>query len=148
MPFLYFPIISLWLNNKYHIYIFHCKSMATLSCHTNQSFWAIAMRLIQRIFLQNFSPMFYMVSKEMMFKDTIPLFAFWLPWQQSKSGLGSKIFCLVEDHSRNISIKVLSKYLRWRTINAIFVFSHYKSMATLSYHTNQSNSNEKHICRG
>ena len=43
--------------------------------------------------------MFHMVSEEMIFKDILPFFAFWLPWQQSKSGLDSKIFCLAEDHS-------------------------------------------------
>ena len=43
--------------------------------------------------------MFHMVSEEMIFKDILPFSAFWLPWQQSKSGLDSKIFYLVEDHS-------------------------------------------------
>ena len=34
----------------------------------------------KKIFLQNLSPMFHMVSEEMIFKDILPFFfAFWLP---------------------------------------------------------------------
>ena len=60
---------------------------------------------------------------------------------QSKWALGKKIICLIEDHSRNISVKVLSRYLQWLDNKChSFLFSHYtcKSMASLSYHSSQS----------
>ena len=70
--------------------------------------------------------MFHMVSKEMISKDILLVFVVvlffvcflfvWLPWQQSKY--------------QNICYGL--------TINAIFLFSNYKSLATLNYYTNQS----------
>ena len=53
-----------------------------------------------------------------------------------KWALGRRIICLVEDHSRNISMEVLAKHLQKFNNNAILLFSHY--MATLSFHSNQS----------
>ena len=38
---------------------------------------------------------------------------FWLPWQPIKFRGLTKFICLVEDYSRNISVKLLSKYLQW-----------------------------------
>ena len=37
---------------------------------------------------------------------------------------------LLEDHSRNITVKLLSKYLNQLEIKAYFHFSHYKLMET------------------
>ena len=58
---------------------------------------------------------------------------------------------MVEDNSINISVKLLSKYLQQEiAINASFHFSHYKSMATISCHSNQSSfligTKNKFIC--
>ena len=44
-----------------------------------------------------------MASEEMIF-EFFRKFSFWLPW--------TKFICLVEDYSRNISVKLLSKYLQ------------------------------------
>ena len=57
---------------------------------------------------------------------------------QSNWEVITKIICLIEDNSINISETLLSKYLQWKAINAIFIFSHYKSMETLSCHSNES----------
>ena len=57
---------------------------------------------------------------------------------QSKPVIWTKFIWLVEDYSRNISAKLLSKYLHNTEINANFQFSHYKYMETLSCHCNES----------
>ena len=49
------------------------------------------------------------------------------------SVIWTKFIWLVEDYSRNISVKLLSKYLL-----SNFHFSHYKYMETLSCHSNES----------
>ena len=49
----------------------------------------------------------------------------------------TKFIWSVEDYSRNISVKLLSKYLQWDS-NKSQYFSHSKSMETLSCHSNQS----------
>ena len=46
--------------------------------------------------------------------------------------------CLVEDYSRNISVKLLSKYLQWDGNKSPFSLFPYKSMETLSCHSNQN----------
>ena len=60
---------------------------------------------------------------------------------QSNSDILTKFIWLVEDHSRNISVKLLSKYLQWDTSKSQFPFPpppHYKSVATICCHSNQS----------
>ena len=60
-----------------------------------------------------------------------------LPWQPVNSAVWTKFICFVEDYS-NISVKHLSKYLLWDSNKCLFHFSHYKSMETLSCHSNES----------
>ena len=55
--------------------------------------------------LQSFSFIPHMASEEM-----ILLFVFFL-WGNSECWI--KIICLAEDYSRDISVKLLSKYLQW-----------------------------------
>ena len=69
---------------------------------------------------------------------------------QSKSATGTKFIRLVEDYSRNISVKLVFKisavtainanfhFSHVTAINANFHFSHCKSMEILSYHANES----------
>ena len=52
--------------------------------------------------------------------------------------LESNFLCLEEDYSRNISLKLLSKYFQSDGKKTYFHFSHYKSMETLNYHSNKS----------
>ena len=46
--------------------------------------------------------------------------------------------CLVEDYSRNISEKHLSKYLQWDKIKAYYLISHCKSMETIGCHSDEN----------
>ena len=64
--------------------------------------------------------------------------AFWLLWQPIKISDLDKIHMVVEDYSRNISVKRFKNICSNTEINANFHFSHYKSMETLSCHSNDS----------
>ena len=57
---------------------------------------------------------------------------------RSNSAVWTKFIRFIEDYSRNISVKLLSKYLQWESNKANFHFSHYKSMETISCHSYQS----------
>ena len=46
--------------------------------------------------------------------------------------------CLAEDYSRHIFVKLLSKYLQRDSNKGQFSLFHYKSMETLSSHSNES----------
>ena len=64
-----------------------------------------------------------------------------LPWQPIKFSDLGKIHMnrIVEDYSRNISVKLLSKYLQWDSSKCQFsFFLHCKSMANINCHSNQS----------
>ena len=51
----------------------------------------------------------------------------------------AKNICLIQDFSRNISLKGLSKYLQLLASKCCFFnFPHYKSMENLSCHGNQT----------
>ena len=58
--------------------------------------------------------------------------------KQSNSAVWTRFICLVEDYSRNISVIFCQNICFEIAINANFHFSHYKSMATISCHSNQS----------
>ena len=58
---------------------------------------------------------------------------------QSNSTIWTKFIRIVQDYSRNISVKKKkSKYLQWGSKNCQFPLSHYKSMETISCHSNHS----------
>ena len=52
-----------------------------------------------------------MSSEEMMFENMFPNLAVLLPWHPIEFNGLDKIIYLVEDYSKNISVKRLSKYL-------------------------------------
>ena len=101
--------------------------MATLNYHSNQSFWAIAIKKHTK-FLEAYTKNISAKSHSFWEDDLLRYFfliyfSFWLPWQPIKMSSGHKnIICLIEDHSRNISVKVLSKYLQWLNNNTILYF--------------------------
>ena len=79
---------------KAYIQFSHFKSMETLSCHSNESTRAMAIktfflyRLMLRTFLQSFSFNYFMASGEMIFDFIFANLSFGLPWQLIKfSGL-------------------------------------------------------------
>ena len=120
--------------------ISHFKSMETLSCHSNQSGWATA---IKTIFLyglmswtctQSFSFIPLMISEEKIFeyffRKICPLCCH---GNQSKSVIWTKF---IEDYSRNISVKKSICSETAKIVN--FHFSYYKWMETVSCHSNQT----------
>ena len=62
-------------------------------------------------FLQSFIFIPLMASEEMIFEYFFSNLAFRLHGNQSNSVVWTKFIWLVEDYSRNISVKLLSKYL-------------------------------------
>ena len=62
---------------------------------------------------------------------------FWLGWQPIQFSCLNKFKWFLEDYSRNISLKHLSKQLQWNSKKTYFNFSHYKSMQTLSCHSDK-----------
>ena len=87
----------------------------------------------------NISVKFLMASEEMIFENLFAIKPFCGHGNQLNSAVWTKIIWLVEDYSRNISVKLMSKYLQWHSNKCQnFHLSHYKSMATISCHGNQS----------
>ena len=63
--------------------------------------------------MQGLSPTFHMVSEEMIFNDIFSIFCILIPMATNENEHWvKKIILLKEDHSRNASVKVLSKYLQ------------------------------------
>ena len=70
---------------------------------------------------------------------------FWFPWQPVTKSSGQTIICMIQDCSRIISVKFCQNICNGSVVNAIFNFSHNKSMENLSCHGNQrDNFHEKH----
>ena len=90
-------------------------------------------------FLQNFSFIPLMASEEMILNIFLQIYPFDCHGNQSNSEVWTKFICLVEDYSRNISVKLLSKYLQYEiAIKAYFHVSNYKSMEILGCQSNES----------
>ena len=118
--------------------------MENLSCHSNHSAWATAIKnniFVEAIVRNNsakfqlyppnsFWGVYFLIyfRKFTLFVDMVTnqILRFW-----------TKFVWIVEDYSRNISVK-MSKYLQWDSSKCQFsFFPHYKSMATTSCHSNQ-----------
>ena len=63
---------------------------------------------------------------------------FWFPWQPVTKSSGQTIICMIQDCSRIISVKFCQNICNGSVVNAIFNFSHNKSMENLSCHGNQT----------
>ena len=97
--------------------------------------------LKQRIFLQSLSPIFHMVSEEMIFKDIFsPFFAFWFPWQPIIMSTGQKNHLPDRGPLKEHFCKRCQNISQWLGSKCHFQFSHYKSKETLhvSCHSNQT----------
>ena len=55
-----------------------------------------------------------------------------------KMEIWKHFLCLVEDYSRNISEKLLSKYLQWDRNICLIPLSHYKSIENICCHSDES----------
>ena len=76
-----------------------------------------------------------MISEEKIFEYFFENLPF---GNQSNSAIWTKFIWIVEDYSRNISVKKNLNICREAAKIANFHFSHYKSMETLSCHNNHS----------
>ena len=86
-------------------------------------------------FLQCFSFIPLMASEEMIFIYFFANLAFRLPWQQIKFSSLDKV-CML--HRGLLKEHFCKEFVKASAVNANFHFSHYKSMATISCHSNQS----------
>ena len=89
-------------------------------------------------FLQIFSFIPLMASEEMIFEYLLQIYPFGCHGNQSNSEVWTKFIWLVEDYSRNISVKLCQNICNDIAIKAYFHVSHYKSMETLSCYSNES----------
>ena len=91
--------------------------METLSCHSNEITWAKAIK--NKHFVEanvmNISAKFQFHAPYgfWFFNIFSQIYPFCCLGNQSNSAVWTKFICLVEDYSRNISEKLLSKYLQW-----------------------------------
>ena len=112
------------INANFHFS--HYKSMETLSCHSNESTWAMAIKNI--IYVEaNVMNMYakfqlhpLMASEEKIFNIFSKIYPLCCHGNQSNSAIWTKFIWIIEDYSRNISVEKNSKYLQWDSKNCHF----------------------------
>ena len=105
----------------------HYKSMEILCCHSNESSWAMALKNASSekecykhlCKVSALSPLWLL---RRWFLNIVSQFSLSCHGNQSNSEIWTKQICLVEDYSRNISVKLLSKYLHWDSNKYQFPF--------------------------
>ena len=122
--------------------------METLSCHSNESTWAMSIIKNKNIIyveanVMNIYAKFQLRPSYGFLGEDFWIFffenlAFQLPWQPIKISNLDKIYMvgrgLLQKHFRKTCFKISAV----TEINADLHFSHYKSMETLSCHSNES----------
>ena len=118
--------------------------METLTCHSSQSAWATAItnNTFVEAIVRNNSAKFQLyppnswggVDFWIFFSKIYPLCCH---GNQSNSAIWTKFIWIVEDYSRNISVKKYLNICSETAKIANFHFSHYKSMETISCHSNR-----------
>ena len=88
--------------------------------------------------MPSFSFILLTVSQRKNFEYFFENLPFMSPRQPIKLTIWTKVVCNMEDHSINISVKKKSNISSETAETVNFQFSHYKSMETLSCHSNQS----------
>ena len=132
------------MNLNFHFS--HYKSMETLSCHSNQSAWATAIKknIVEAIVRNNFAKFelyppnsFWGADFWIFFLKFCDLVA--MGTNQIKRLQKENVY-FVEDHSRNISVNFLIKYLQWVSSKCQFSLFPIISQWQLYYscHSNQS----------
>ena len=126
MPIPTFPIIRLW---------------KLLSCHSNETTWA---RIIKNtIYVETNVMNMYakfqllMLMRRRFLNNFSKIYSFCCHGNQSNSVIWTEFIWIVEDYSRNISVKKILIICSEVAKIATFHFSHYKSMETISCHSNQ-----------
>ena len=120
--------------------------METLSCHSNESTWAktiknkiyVEANVMNMIVCKVSASSPFLASEEKIFEYFFKNLPYMLPWQPIKFSDLDKIHMnhrgLLKKHFWNKK----SKCLQWDSKNCQFLLSYYKSMATISCHSNQS----------
>ena len=99
----------------------HYKSMETLSCHSNESTWATAIKIT----------LFFVVTNVMNISAKFQLhvpYGFW----------GDDFLLFFQEFILSVIKKFCQNICNEIAIKTYFRFSHYKSMETLSCHSNES----------
>ena len=116
-------------ENKANFHFSHYNSTETLSCHSNQSIYATTRKKINYFVgpnAMNNSAKVQLYPQNNFWGDDFLIFSHIWPFRchdsQSNKEVITKIICLIEDNSINISETLLSKYLQWKAINVIFIF--------------------------
>ena len=110
--------ISVKIPTVRYFHFSHFKAMETLSCHSYETTWATAVKnnFFVEANVMNISEKFQLHLPYVFWVDAFWIFfmnlSFQLPWQPINLAVWTKFICLVEDYSRNISVKLLSKYLQ------------------------------------
>ena len=120
--------------------------METLSCHSNESTWATTIKNIiyveanvMNIYAKfQLHPPYGFWEEVFFFNIFSTNLAFRLPWQPIKISDLDKIHMVGRGLLQKHFCKKKIKYLQKHKINANFHFSHFKSMETLSCHSNES----------
>ena len=114
--------------------------MATLSYHTNQSFWATAKKNTKFVEAntKNISVKSQPYVPYGFWGNILPFFCILVAMATIKIRTGQQNNLPGRGPFKEHFYKFCQNICDGLTINAIFLFSHYKSVATLSCHTNQS----------
>ena len=126
-------------RNKCHFS--HYKSMETLSCHSNESTWAMTIKNIIYVEanVMNMYAKFQLHPPYSWGGEDFLIFFRKFTLYQSNSAIWTKFIWIIEEYSRNISVKKKNLNTCSETAKiANFHFSHYKSMETISFHSNQN----------
>ena len=132
-----------YLNSNFHFS--HYKPVETVSCHSNESTWATAIKNITFV-EANVMNIYAMCQLHLPHgfwgddfwrKKTCMFSHFDCHGNQSNSVVWTKFIYLVKDYSRNISVKLLSKYMQWDRNKGLFSLI-YRSMKTLGCHSVES----------
>ena len=88
--------------------------------------------------MPNFSFILFTVFEKENFEYFLKICPLCCPVNKSNQAIWTKVVCSMEDHSINISVKKNSNIPNDLAEIVNFHFSHYKSMETLSFHSNKS----------
>ena len=138
----YYP---LWDSRNFQFPLFHYKSIETLSCHSNQYSYPTARKNITFVegnVLCKYAKFQLHPPYGFEKKKILNFFPKNYPWcrpvNQLNKAIWTKVVWNMEDYSINISVKNNSNIPNDLAEIVNFHFSHYKTMETLSCHSNQS----------
>ena len=118
--------------------------METISCHSNQSSYPTGIKnitflegnVLSKCQVSASSSLRFLRRRNLIF--FLKIYPLCRPINQSNQAIWTKVIGNMEDYSINISVKKKSNIPNDLAEIVNFHFSHYKSMETLSCHSNQS----------